>query len=311
LEIVFDYSWAIIAYMSALTRAPDDLGTFLKARRSHIDPADVGVAVTGGPRRVPGLRREEVAQLAMISTDYYTRLEQGRVAGASASVLDALATALRLGPDERSYVYQLANKSDHQQPLKPRVERVLPQTQLLLDNLRDSPALVLGRYMDILAWNRLATAVFTDFAAVPRRKRNFLRMLFLEPSVRRRYKDWSPIARICVGHVRAAAEGQGEERLSELIGELSLRDHDFRTWWAEHHVNYQTHGTKTLIHPAAGEYALDWQLLHTADESQTLMVMTAPAGSHSLEVLRQLDSCAGRADDNFNLDFESSGADTA
>jgi transcriptional regulator with XRE-family HTH domain len=275
--------------MSTRSRTPEDLGTFLKARRSDIDPADVDLAVPGGRRRVPGLRREEVAQLAMISTDYYTRLEQGRVAGASPAVLDALAAALRLGPDERSYLYQLASKSDRQQPPKPRVERVLPQTYALLDNLRDSPAMVLGRYMDILAWNRLATAVFTDFAAVPRRERNFLRMLFLDPSVRARYADWSPIARICVGYVRAAAEGQGEERLSELIGELSLRDPDFRTWWAEHHANYQTHGTKTLIHPTAGEYPLDWQILRAAGEHQTLMVMTAPAGSHSLKVLRTLE----------------------
>jgi len=281
--------------MSTLTRGPEDLGTFLKARRSDIDHATVGVGAADGPRRVPGLRREEVAQLAMISTDYYTRLEQGRLASASPSVLDALASALHLGPDERSYLFQLANKNDRQRPRKPRVERVLPQTQLLVDNLRDSPALVLGRYLDVLAWNRLAAAVFTDFAAVPRRERNFLRMLFLEPSVRGRYVDWSSLARICVGYFRAAAEGQGEERLSELVGELSLRDHDFRTWWAEHHANYQTHGTKTLIHPTAGEYPLDWQILHTADESQTLLVMTAPAGSHSLDVLRQLDSCAGSA----------------
>lgn len=144
------------------------------------------------------------------------------MAGASPTALDALATALRLEPDERSYLYQLANKSDRPQPHKPRAERVQPQTQLLLlDNLRDSPAMVLGRYMDILAWNRLATAVFTDFAAVPRRERNFLRMLFLDPAVRERYVNWSSIARICVGYVRAAAEGQSEERLSELIGDLS------------------------------------------------------------------------------------------
>jgi len=110
--------------MSRRSHSPGELGAFLKARRSDIDPAAAGLAVTGGPRRVPGLRREEVAQLAMISTDYYTRLEQGRLAGASPAVLNSLATALRLGPDERSYLYQLASKSDRQQPRKPRVERV-------------------------------------------------------------------------------------------------------------------------------------------------------------------------------------------
>jgi transcriptional regulator with XRE-family HTH domain len=283
--------------MSTLSHTPEVLGTFLKARRSDIDPADIGLAVAGRPRRVPGLRREEVAELAMISTDYYTRLEQGRLSGASPAVLDALATALRLEPDERSYLYQLANKIDRPQPRKSRVERVLPQTQVLLDNLRDSPAMVLGRYMDILAWNPLAAAVFTDFAAVPRRQRNFLRMLFLDPAVRDCYVEWSPIARMCVGYVRAAAEGQNGERLSELIGELSLSDLDFRIWWAEHHANYQTHGTKVLIHPMTGEFQLDWQMLHFGDDHQTLMVMTAPAGSQSLEILHQL----GRTDDPTRL----------
>ena len=105
--------------------------------------------------------------------------------------------------------------------------------------------------------------------------------------------DWHSIARICVGYVRAAAEGEGEPRLAELIGELSLRDRDFRTWWAERHASYQTHGTKTFIHPATGQYPLDWQALRTAGEHQTLMVMTAPADSRSLDVLRQLDSCSG------------------
>jgi transcriptional regulator with XRE-family HTH domain len=278
--------------MSTRSRSPEELGAFLKARRSDLEPAAIGLSAVGGPRRVPGLRREEVAQLAMISTDYYTRLEQGRLAGASPAVLDALATALRLGPDERSYLYQLANKSDRRQLRRPRVERVLPQTLQLLENLRDSPALVLGRYLDILAWNGLATAIFTDFAAVPRRERNFLRMLFLDPSVRGRYMDWPSIARICVGYVRAAADSEGGTHLAELIGELSLLDPDFRTWWAERHASYQTHGTKTFIHPTTGQYPLDWQTLRTADEHQTLMVMTAPADSHSLQILRQLDSHA-------------------
>ena len=278
--------------MSTNRQRPEELGAFLRVRRSEIDPTTVGLADTGGPRRVPGLRREEVAQLATISTDYYTRLEQGRLPGASPAVLNALATALRLGPDERSYLYRLANKSDQQPPNRPRAERVLPQTQLLLDNLRDSPAILLGPYLDILAWNHLATAVFTDFTALPRRERNFLRLLFLDPTVRGRYVDWSEMARICVGYVRTAAEGRDEPRLSELIGDLSLRDRDFRTWWAERRATYQSHGTKTLTHPAAGQYPLHWQTLRTPDSQQTLMVMTAPAGSHSLEVLRRLDAAA-------------------
>jgi transcriptional regulator with XRE-family HTH domain len=276
--------------MSTGSRSPVELGAFLKARRSEIDPTTVGLADTGGLRRVPGLRREEVAQLATISTDYYTRLEQGRLPGASPAVLNALATALRLGPDERSYLYRLANKSDRQPPDRPGAERVLPQTRMLLDNLRDSPAVLLGPYLDILAWNRLATAVFTDFAALPRRERNFLRLLFLDPTVRGRYVDWSDMARICVGYVRTAAEGRDEPRLAELIGDLSLRDPDFRTWWAQRHATYQSHGTKTLVHPATGQYTLQWQTLRPPDTQQTLMVMTAPTDSHSLKALRRLDA---------------------
>ncbi|WHX23687.1 helix-turn-helix transcriptional regulator [Streptomyces malaysiensis subsp. malaysiensis] len=267
---------------------PRELAAFLKAHRSRLDPADVGPSTPGQPRRVPGLRREEVAQLASISTDYYTRLEQGRLAGASPGVLDALAGALRLGEDERSYLFQLAGKTD-QRPRKPTgPEGVRPQLQQLLDNLRDSPALVLGRYLDILAWNPLATAVFRDFARVPRLERNFLRMLFLDPQIRGRYTDWAPLARICVGFVRVTTNGHSEPRISSLIGELSLTDADFRTWWAEQHTSYETNGTKHLTHPDVGDYALDWQVLQTLGEQQLLMVMTAPPQSDSLAVLRRL-----------------------
>jgi transcriptional regulator with XRE-family HTH domain len=271
---------------------PQELGAFLGARRASIDPRAVGLDV-GGQRRVSGLRREEVAQLAGISTDYYTRLEQGRLSRASTSVLHALGTALQLDHDERTYLLRLAGKTS--QPLRhPRSESVRPQTQILIDNLRDSPALVLGCHLDVLAWNTLATAVFRDFAAVPRRERNFLRMLFLDPEIRGRYVDWAPMARNCVGYFRAAvAEGTDEPRLLELIGDLSLHDRDFRIWWAAQTVNYQGFGTKTLDDPVVGQYPLDWQVLRPAgDERQILLIMTAPTGSRSRDVLRLLASRA-------------------
>jgi transcriptional regulator with XRE-family HTH domain len=275
--------------MSTRSPRPEELGAFLRARRSDLTPAAVGLTNGAGTRRVRGLRREEVAQLAMISADYYTRLEQGRLAGASPTVLDAIATALRLDADERTYLFQLASKNDHQADRKPSgPERVHPQLQLLVDNLRDCPAMALGRWLDVLAWNPLATAIFRDFAAVPPRQRNFLRMLFLDPQVRDRYIDWSPIARVCVGFVRATTEGVVEPRLAALVGELSLRDADFRTWWAERHASYQTRGSKTLTHPETGHYTLDWQILRSPDDGQVLMVMTAPPGSQSLAVLRRL-----------------------
>ena len=273
--------------VSDTTRATDgskELGAFLRARRADLDPESAGLDATAN-RRVRGLRREEVAQLAMISTDYYTRLEQGRLASASEEVLDALATALRLSEDERNYLYKLASKTDHGHQRSRDAEGVRPQTRQLLENLHDTPALVFGRYLDVLAWNHLATAVFKDFATVPRQERNFLRMLFLDLDVRSRFVDWATVARSAVAFLRAAAPS--EPRLAHLIGELSLADPDFRTWWAERHVNYTTFGTRTYTHPLTGPYTLDRQLLLLPEDHHLLMVLTAPDPG-SLEALHQL-----------------------
>jgi transcriptional regulator with XRE-family HTH domain len=271
----------------SVTDGPSELGAFLRARRGELDPQTVGLDPAGN-RRVRGLRREEVAQLAMISTDYYTRLEQGRLASASGDVLDALASALHLGKDERSYLYKLANKDDPQQHQPRDAEGVRRQTRQLLENLRDTAALVLGRYLDILAWNRLATVVIKDFATVRRQERNLLRMLFLDSDVRSRFVDWEPVARASVGFLRAAAPS--EPRLVKLIGELSLSDTEFRTWWAERHVSYAGFGTRTFTHPLTGPYTLDWEALRLPEDDQLLLVMTAPPDTASLEVLRRLGS---------------------
>jgi transcriptional regulator with XRE-family HTH domain len=271
-----------------VTDGPIELGAFLRARRGDLDPETAGLDAARN-RRVHGLRREEVAQLAMISTDYYTRLEQGRLASASEGVLDALATALRLSQDERSYLYKLANKNDHRHQQPRDAEGVRSQTRQLLENLHDTPALLLSRYLDLLAWNHLATSVFKDFATIRRQERNFLRMLFLDPDVRGRYVDWEPLARVCVGFVRAAADTAAEPRLTHLIGELSLSDPDFRTWWAERHASYATSGTKTLTRPLTGPYTLDWQVLRLPEDDQILMVMTAQ-DTRSLEALHRLGS---------------------
>ncbi|HET6291974.1 MAG TPA: helix-turn-helix transcriptional regulator [Kribbella sp.] len=274
--------------MSGSGRHPTELGAFLQARRAELSPEQVGLPAASGSRRVPGLRREEVAQLAMISTDYYTRLEQGRLAGASAGVLDALADALRLGSDQRSYLYKLTNKKLTRRTAP--TERVWPQTQLLLDNLVSTPAMVLGRCFDVLAWNPLAAAVFIDFGEVPRRHRNYLRLLFLDPEFRSRYDDWHSLARTSVAFFRmAVVERPADPRLIQLIGDLSVHDADFRTWWAERNVDYQTFGTKSLRHPLAGAFTLDWQLLRSAhDDGQTILIMTAPSDTRSQEALRFL-----------------------
>lgn len=279
--------------MSSPGRRPSELGAFLRARRGEISPEQAGLPAAGQPRRVRGLRREEVAERAMISTDYYTRLEQGRLTGASTSVLDAIADALNLGDDQRSYLYKLTNKKVT--PRTAPAERVRPQTQLLLDNLVNTPAVVLGQCLDVLAWNSLAAALFIDFGQVPRCHRNFVRLLFLDSEVRGRYVDWPSIARTCVAFLRmAVVERPAGPPLIELVGDLSVHDADFRTWWAERNVDYHTSGTKSLQHPVAGAFTLDWQLLRSAhDDGQTILVMTAPSGTRSQEALRFLGAWTG------------------
>lgn len=281
--------------VSSSSARPTELGAFLRARRAEVSPEQAGLPAMRRSRRVQGLRREEVAQLAMISADYYTRLEQGRLTGASTSVLDAIADALRLGDDQRRYLYTLTNKKVT--PRATRAERVRPQTQLLLDNLVNTPAIVLGRCLDVLAWNSLAAALFIDFGQIPRRDRNFVRLLFLDSEVRGRYADWPSIARTCVAFLRmAVAERPADPRLIEVASDLSVHDADFRTWWAERNVDYQTFGTKSLQHPVAGAFTLDWQLLRSAyDDGQAILAMTAPSGTRSQEALRFLSAWTGQS----------------
>lgn len=271
----------------------NELGEFLKARRAELTPTQVGLPDSGAPRRVPGLRREEVAQLAAISADYYTRLEQGRFQ-ASAPVLTALARALRLDEDQTAYVRGLAAKRRGRAP-RQVAQRVRPQLQRVLDQLTDAPAMALGRHMDILAWNSLAAALITDFAALPREERNYLRLAFVDPDVRRLFTDWETTARTCVAYLRMdAAHYPDDPRLAALVGELSVKDPDFRTWWAAHDVAHKTCGTKTLKHPVVGALAVDWEMLGcTTDPDQQLMVMTAAAGTDSQEALHFLASWSG------------------
>src|SRR5690625_3350629 len=178
----------------------NELGTFLKARRAELTPRDADLPEGGGPRRVAGLRREEVAQLASISTDYYTRIEQGRIR-ASAPVLSSLAEVLKLDDDQRRYLFSLAEKPSTRAPRR-TVQKVKPPLQRLLDDLAATPAIVMGRRMDVLAWNQLAAAMITDFGRVPAKHRNYLRILFTDPAMRTLYQDWEPVARTAVAQLR-------------------------------------------------------------------------------------------------------------
>lgn len=193
---------------------PRELGAFLKARRAQLAPHECGLPPTGSARKVAGLRREEVAQLAAISVDYYTRLEQGRVR-ASASVLAPLARALRLDDDQQRYLYELAGKADAHPRRRPPPQRVRPAMRRLLDQLTATPAVVLGRRMDVLAWNDAAAALYTDFSAIPPDRRNYVHLLFTDPAVRGMHRQWEHDARDAVAALRMqAASESGDPELS-------------------------------------------------------------------------------------------------
>lgn len=267
------------------------LGAFLKARRAQLTPRECGLPETDSARKVAGLRREEVAQLAAISVDYYTRLEQGRVR-ASVPVLTTLARALRLDDDQQTYLYELAGRTDARPRRRRLAQRLRPAMRRLLDQLTETPALVLGKRLDILAWNPAAAALYTDFAAIPAHRRNYLRLLFTNPVVRQLHQDWAHDAREAVAALRMeAAADPDDPDLAQLVGELSLQDPDFRAWWAEHRVNSASYGTKHYRHHLVGDLTLDCDTWASPDGSvQRLMILTAEPGSPSHDALRILTS---------------------
>ncbi|WP_327187078.1 helix-turn-helix domain-containing protein [Streptomyces sp. NBC_01334] len=268
----------------------NELGEFLKERRAELSPRTVGLPETGGPRRVPGLRREEVALLAAISSDYYTRLEQGRIQP-SAPVLAALVRVLHLNNDQRDHLFELAGRQATR-PRRQAAQKVQPQLRRLLDDLTATPSVVIGRRMDILAWNSLAAVLLTDFGKVPETERNYVRILFSDPAMRTLYADWRTVARECVSHLRMAATTYPDDpRLAGLVGELSVHDTDFGRWWGSRHVASRSMGREKFHHPVAGELVLDRDTLACGtDPDQEIVVWTAEPDTPSHEGLRVLAS---------------------
>jgi transcriptional regulator with XRE-family HTH domain len=277
------------AHRPAVSGKRIELGEFLRTRRAKISPHQAGLTPAPTVRRVPGLRREEVAQLAGVSVDYYVRLERGRNVNVSEAVLDAIARTLQLTSDERSHLFTVARPArTRPRPLPP--QRVRPGLYRILETLTEAPALVIGRRTDILATNQLARALYTDFDALPRRERNVTRFTFLDENARTLYDDWEGIARTSVAALHLyAGQHPHDPQLAELIGELSLRDPDFRTWWADHDIQRRTYGTKRFHHPLVGDLTLDYEALDVAgDPDQTLGIYTAEPGSPSAQALRLL-----------------------
>lgn len=273
---------------------PTDLGDFLRTRRARLHPGDVGV-VSYGARRVPGLRREELAQLAGVSPTYYTRLEQGQSANASDGVLDALARALRLSPDEQLHLRNLARPVGGRRRPSPRPEHVRADTRRLVDAMADVPALVLDRRNDVLAWNRLGHALLAghldpETPTRPADRPNTLRMLFLDPHTRELYVDREGETRRAVASLRLIAGQCPEDRsLAALIGELAIKSTEFAALWSRHPVHNCTHGTKHLHHPTVGRLALSFTVLQIPDGSgHRLLALTAAPDSASHAALTLL-----------------------
>lgn len=268
-----------------------DIGDFLRSRRARIQPEEVGLA-SHGRRRVPGLRREEVAQLAGVSVDYYIRLEQGRGPSVSDSVLDAIARVLRMDDTEHAYLRTVARPHRGKQDRTP-TPRVRPGVQVLLDGMDRMPAFLLGPRMDVLAWNTLADAL-SGFSSMPAAVRNIPRHVFLDPASRDLYPDWTAVAAQAVANLRVTSGRDGDDpELSALVGELSLQSEDFRRLWADHEVKECAYGVKRVRHPVAGLLTLPYETLAVPGElAQTIVVYTPEPGSETAERLALLGSWA-------------------
>ncbi|MFJ8030702.1 helix-turn-helix domain-containing protein [Streptomyces sp. NPDC096032] len=269
-----------------------ELSEFLRSRRARLKPEDVGLPDFGRHRRVPGLRREELAQLAGVSVAYYTRLEQGNGRNVSAEVLDSIARALRLTDAEHAHLTHLAKPKSHKKKPAVRQQQVRAALCRLLDTMDGVPAYIVGRRSEILAWNRTAAALFGDWAELPAAERNWARMVFLRPEYRELFVDWEQKAIDVVCGLRMNAGCYPDDpRLSALVGELSVKSEEFRLLWATHDVKEKSHGVKRLRHPLVGELSLHFESFRLPDDTdQSLVTYHAEPGSGSAESLRLLAS---------------------
>lgn len=274
-----------------------EIREFLSSRRARISPQQAGLPAYGGNRRVKGLRREEVAMLAGVSVDYYTRMERGSLAGASEGVLDALASALQLDEAERDHLLALARESGQRGSRRRRraPKTVRPALQQVLDAITDAPAWIRNGRHDVLAMNQLARALYAPILADPRRPANTTRWLYLFPEAAEEFfVDYDQITRDAAAMLRLeASHNPHDDELVALIGELSTKSELFRQRWASQDVRFHRSGRKRLRHPVVGQLDLDFEAMDLpAEPGLRLNIYTAPAGSPAADGLKLLASWA-------------------
>jgi transcriptional regulator with XRE-family HTH domain len=278
-----------------------EIRQFLTTRRAKLTPERAGLPRFGGRRRVPGLRREEVALLAGISIEYYTRLERGDARGVSDEVLDALARALQLDDVERAHLDDLIRTANASRPTRrrPGHERIRPSVQRLLDSMTGTAAFLRNGRLDILSANPLGYALYSAAFLDPARPVNLARFIFLDRRSVEFYRDWDGIAHAAVGSLRAeAGRDPYDPALTGLVGELSTRSPEFRTRWAAHDVRYYRSGVQPFHHPIVGDLTLDYDALEIpADPALTIIAYTAQPDTPAQQALDQLATWASSRDE--------------
>ena len=280
----------------------DDIREFLTSRRERLTPAEAGLPDFGGRRRVKGLRREEVALLAGMSTEYYVRLERGNGAGVSEAILDSISRALHLDEAEHAHLYDLVRAANHgAQPARrrgpSRPQQVRPGVQQLIDTMRDVPVYVQNGRLDAVATNRLGAALYSEMFVHPQRPVNAARFTFLDPRARTFYRDWASNAHQIVALLRAEAGRAPYDRiLTDLVGELATRSEEFRIRWASHDVRVHRTGLKQVHHPVVGDLDLTFEAMDlTSEPGLQLLAFTAAPGSASQDALQLLATWAATA----------------
>jgi len=280
----------------------NDIREFLISRRERLTPQDVGLPDFGGRRRVKGLRREEVALLAGVSTEYYVRLERGNGTGVSEAVLNGISRALRLDEAEHAHLHDLIRAAN--QGVEParrrgpsRPQQVRPNVQQLIDTMRDVPVFVQNGRLDAVATNRLGAALFSEMFLMPQRPANAARFTFLDARAQTFYRDWAGNARQIVALLRAEAGRAPHDRiLTDLVGELATRSDPFRTLWASHDVRLHRTGSKNVHHPVVGDLDLTFEAMDlTSEPGLQLLAFSAAPGSPSHDGLQLLAAWAATA----------------